>query len=144
MDLSNQKLETEQKKYTDEAKSYIDQPKKTNSILKRATDKINKNSSLSVVFSPVRLLIDMVRAYQSGEYRNIRRTTILKVIGALIYLVSPIDLVPDFVLGFGFADDIAIILFVTKTVFEELTRFSDWQDEQQKARTQPLQSEDAY
>ena len=144
MDLSNQKLETEQEKYADEAKAYINQPKKTNSMLKRAIDKINKNSSLSVVFSPVRLFVDMVRSYQSGEYRNIRRTTILKVIAALIYLVSPIDLVPDFVLGFGFADDIAIVLFVTKTVFEELTRFSDWQDEQQKASTQPLQSEDAY
>ncbi len=144
MKLSNQKLETEQEKYADEAKSYINQPKKTNSVLRRALDKINNNSSLSVVFSPVRLFVDMIRSYQSGEYRNIRRTTILKVIGALIYLVSPIDLVPDFVLGFGLADDVAIILFVTKTVFEELTRFSDWQDEQQKVSTQPLQSEDAY
>lgn len=144
MDLSNEKLKQQQDQYAEEAKDYIDRPKKTKSILKRANNSIQKNSSLSLVFSPVRLFIDMVRSYQSGEYRNIRRTTILKVIGALIYLVSPIDLIPDFVLGFGFADDIAIILFVTKTIFEELTRYSDWQDEQQKARTQPLQSEDAY
>ncbi|VWX38067.1 YkvA family protein [Exiguobacterium oxidotolerans] len=144
MDLSNEKLKQQQDQYAEEAKDYIDRPKKTKSILKRANNSIQKNSSLSLVFSPVRLFIDMVRSYQSGEYRNIRRTTILKVIGALIYLVSPIDLIPDFILGFGFADDIAIILFVTKTIFEELTRFSDWQDEQQKARTQPIQSEDAY
>lgn len=144
MDLSNEKLKQQQDQYAEEAKDYIDRPKKTKSILKRANNSIQKNSSLSLVFSPVRLFIDMVRSYQSGEYRDIRRTTILKVIGALIYLVSPIDLIPDFVLGFGFADDIAIILFVTKTIFEELTRYSDWQDEQQKARTQPLQSEDAY
>ncbi|WP_214847598.1 YkvA family protein [Exiguobacterium sp. s193] len=144
MDLSNEKLKQQQDQYAEEAKDYIDRPKKTKSILKRANNSIQKNSSLSLVFSPVRLFIDMVRSYQSGEYRDIRRTTILKVIGALIYLVSPIDLIPDFILGFGFADDIAIILFVTKTIFEELTRYSDWQDEQQKARTQPLQSEDAY
>ena len=144
MDLSNEKLKQQQDEYAEEAKDYIDRPKKTKSILKRANNSIQKNSSLSLVFSPVRLFIDMVRSYQSGEYRNIRRTTILKVIGALIYLVSPIDLIPDFILGFGFADDVAIILFVTKTIFEELTRYSDWQDEQQKARTQPLQSEDAY
>ncbi len=123
MKFSNQQLEKQQNQYAEDAKDYIDRPKKTNSLT---------------------LFVDMIRAYQSGEYRNIRRTTILKVIGALIYLVSPIDLVPDFVLGFGFADDIAVILFVTKTVFEELTRFSDWQDEQQKRRTQPVQSEDAY
>ncbi|ASI34760.1 MULTISPECIES: YkvA family protein [unclassified Exiguobacterium] len=144
MDLSNEKLKQQQDQYAEEAKDYIDRPKKTKSILKRANNSIQKNSSLSLVFSPVRLFIDMVRSYQSGEYRNIRRTTILKVIGALIYLVSPIDLIPDFILGFGFADDVAIILFVTKTIFEELTRYSDWQDEQQKARTQPIQSEDAY
>lgn len=144
MDLSNEKLKQQQDQYAGEAKDYIDRPKKTKSILKRANNSIQKNSSLSLVFSPVRLFIDMVRSYQSGEYRNIRRTTILKVIGALIYLVSPIDLIPDFILGFGFADDVAIILFVTKTIFEELTRYSDWQDDQQKARTQPIQSEDAY
>lgn len=144
MDLSNEKLKQQQDQYAEEAKDYIDRPKKTKSILKRANNSIQKNSSLSLVFSPVRLFIDMVRSYQSGEYRNIRRTTILKVIGALIYLVSPIDLIPDFILGFGFADDVAIILFVTKTIFEELTRYSDWQDDQQKARTQPIQSEDAY
>ncbi|UKS56857.1 YkvA family protein [Exiguobacterium acetylicum] len=144
MKFSNQQLEKQQNQYAEEAKDYIDRPKKTNSLLQRATAKVNGNSRLSVIFSPLTLFVDMIRAYQSGEYRNIRRTTILKVIGALIYLVSPIDLVPDFVLGFGFADDIAVILFVTKTIFEELTRFSDWQDEQQKRRTQPLQSEDAY
>ncbi|MGX9808448.1 YkvA family protein [Exiguobacterium acetylicum] len=144
MKFSNQQLEKQEHQYAEEAKDYIDRPKKTNSLLQRATAKVNGNSRLSVVFSPLTLFVDMIRAYQSGEYRNIRRTTILKMIGALIYLVSPIDLVPDFVLGFGFADDIAVILFVTKTVFEELTRFSDWQDEQQKRRTQPLQSEDAY
>ncbi|AOS99943.1 MULTISPECIES: YkvA family protein [Exiguobacterium] len=144
MKFSNQQLEKQEHQYAEDAKDYIDRPEKTNSLLQRATAKVNSNSRLSVVFSPLTLFVDMIRAYQSGEYRNIRRTTILKVIGALIYLVSPIDLVPDFVLGFGFADDIAVILFVTKTVFEELTRFSDWQDEQQKRRTQPVQSEDAY
>lgn len=34
----------------------------------------------------------------------------LIIIGALAYFVSPVDLVPDFILGLGFLDDASILL----------------------------------
>lgn len=34
----------------------------------------------------------------------------LAILGLLLYVVSPIDLVPDFLLVFGWADDAALIL----------------------------------
>jgi uncharacterized membrane protein YkvA (DUF1232 family) len=34
----------------------------------------------------------------------------LILIGALAYFVAPIDMVPDFILGLGFADDASILL----------------------------------
>ncbi|WP_114570432.1 YkvA family protein [Exiguobacterium flavidum] len=145
MDFKDERIERELQSYEQEADEYVGNPKKTNPLIKNTWQKVaNNKGALSTALSPITLFTEMIRAYQKGEYRQIERKTMLKVVGALIYLVSPIDLIPDFIFGFGLADDIAIITFVAKTVFEELSRFSDWKDEQERLRTQPFQSEDAY
>ena len=41
--------------------------------------------------------------------------------GALGYLLLPTDLVPDFIIGFGFADDLAAISFVLSQIDEYRT-----------------------
>ncbi len=34
------------------------------------------------------------------------------LIAAIVYLLSPFDLVPDWIMGFGFLDDLAVISFL--------------------------------
>lgn len=36
----------------------------------------------------------------------------LQLIGALAYFVMPVDTIPDFLAGFGFADDVALLSYV--------------------------------
>lgn len=44
------------------------------------------------------------------------------IIGALGYFILPLDLIPDYMLAvLGFADDIAVMTFVLKTVKENIT-----------------------
>jgi uncharacterized membrane protein YkvA (DUF1232 family) len=47
----------------------------------------------------------------------------------LLYLVSPLDLLPDFLPG-GFADDAAVIGFVVKKLRSELVAFEAWEKSQ--------------
>lgn len=42
------------------------------------------------------------------------------IIGALAYFVLPVDLVPDFIAGFGFTDDAAVIAAALKTISSNL------------------------
>lgn len=35
---------------------------------------------------------------------------------AIVYLISPIDFVPDFILGLGWLDDLAIVLYALRQV----------------------------
>jgi len=145
MDFNDERIEQELQSYEQEAEQYVENPKRMNPLIRNTWQKVTNNKgALSTALSPITLFAEMIRAYQKGEYRQIERKTMLKVVGALVYLVSPIDLIPDFIFGLGLADDIAVITFVAKTVFEELSRFSDWKDEQERLRTQPFQSEDAY
>lgn len=51
-------------------------------------------------------------------------------IGALAYLVSPIDLLPERVLGsLGLADDVAVLLFALKYAQPEIERYRNYRAE---------------
>jgi uncharacterized membrane protein YkvA (DUF1232 family) len=43
------------------------------------------------------------------------------IVGALAYLVLPVDMVPDFIVAFGFADDAAVLATALKTVSSHMT-----------------------
>jgi uncharacterized membrane protein YkvA (DUF1232 family) len=65
---------------------------------------------LAKVFASVPFAEDAVAAY----YCAFDKATPLKVkgvlLGALAYFVLPIDAIPDFLLGLGFTDDMAVLL----------------------------------
>jgi uncharacterized membrane protein YkvA (DUF1232 family) len=45
------------------------------------------------------------------------------IAGALAYVVFPIDIIPDFILGVGFLDDAFVLGFVVKQLTEEIARY---------------------
>lgn len=65
---------------------------------------------LGKVFASIPFAEDAVAAY----YCAFDRATPLKVkgilLGALAYFVLPVDAIPDFILGFGFTDDMAVLV----------------------------------
>ena len=44
-------------------------------------------------------------------------------VGSLIYLVSPLDAIPDFIPAGGLLDDVAVILFVVQMLAESLKSY---------------------
>jgi uncharacterized membrane protein YkvA (DUF1232 family) len=67
----------------------------------------------------------MIRAYIEGEYREIPWKSMVIILASLIYFVNPFDLIPDFIPGIGFIDDISIILMVFKSVEEDILKFQE-------------------
>lgn len=65
---------------------------------------------LARVFAAIPFAEDALAAY----YCAFDRTTPLKVkgvlLGALAYFILPLDAIPDFLLGLGFTDDMAVLL----------------------------------
>lgn len=49
------------------------------------------------------------------------------VIVAIIYFVSPIDMIPDALVGIGFIDDAAVIAFVVAQINADLDNFLAWE-----------------
>ncbi|MGJ6088844.1 YkvA family protein [Streptococcus suis] len=84
-------------------------------------------------FSAIPGLISMVRSYIRRDYNKLPKGTILAIIGALIYFFSPIDALPDFILGAGLLDDSFVLNACLKLVKSDVDDFRNWQASQRKA-----------
>ncbi len=71
----------------------------------------------------VRLLVMMGSDYIAGRYTRVPVTTIWIVFFALLYVVGPLDLIPDFIPGFGWLDDAFVIALVCRAIRRDLKRY---------------------
>jgi uncharacterized membrane protein YkvA (DUF1232 family) len=95
--------------------------------LARALSKAYARRLLLVrVFEDLLVLFRFVRAWVKGEFREVPRKSVLWALAAIIYFLSPIDLIPDFLPG-GYLDDIAVIAFVVRRIRVDLDRFLEWE-----------------
>jgi uncharacterized membrane protein YkvA (DUF1232 family) len=83
--------------------------------------------NLSEFQGSVQLLVRMVKAYSNGTYKNLPWKSLVSIVAVLIYFVSPIDLIPDFLPVIGITDDIALVLWLIKTLGDDINKFSEWE-----------------
>ncbi len=98
-------------------------------LLKDALRKSNalKGTSFDGLRQKVMVLSRMLRAYASGEYRAVPTKTIVSVVAALLYFVSPIDLIPDLLPIVGLTDDVALILWLFRSLSTDIDAFELWE-----------------
>ncbi len=65
------------------------------------------NSKENLYEIPV--LIDLVDDYFQNEYIDIPKDSITTIVSALIYFLSPMDLMPDTIPVMGYSDDVVVI-----------------------------------
>ncbi|RMG63391.1 MAG: DUF1232 domain-containing protein [Calditrichaeota bacterium] len=97
-------------------------------LLREAAEKAQRyRQQLNRVWDQLELLLNLVRAYVRGEYRRVPWKALVLMVGALLYFLNPMDIVPDFLAGIGFIDDATVIAMVVQAVREELERFRQFQ-----------------
>jgi uncharacterized membrane protein YkvA (DUF1232 family) len=99
------------------------------SLIKGALKKVQEtaaSSNLTVVKLLNRYIIlfsELIKSYVQGNYTKLPVVTLVKITAALLYFVMPFDFIPDFLPLVGFADDLAIVVWVGKAIKEELDEF---------------------
>lgn len=88
---------------------------------------LNKET-LSPIWDQLQLLLSFAKDYSLGNYTTIPMRSIIAIFASLIYFVSPLDFIPDFIFGLGFIDDIYIITFVYKQVSKDLEKYKHWKE----------------
>ena len=110
------------------AADYADDPDKLNDLLDRATRKADsKKGRLAEVWDSLTACLRLLRAYASGRYRDIPWASLVSIIAAVVYFVMPADLIPDFILAFGFIDDAALIGWIINSVKGDIDNFIEWE-----------------
>lgn len=118
--------------YQSEAIKYMENPNLLSRMLDRAQQYLGETiarrvSGIAALVRDVPLMIRLVRAWLCGSYRNMSYKNMLIIVAGLLYFLSPIDLVPDFLGVFGFLDDVAILGFVLSRMQAEIAQFRQWE-----------------
>ncbi len=74
----------------------------------------------------VRLLWMVLTDYVRGAYRQMPWKALAALAAAAIYVVSPIDLVPDFLVPAGWTDDLLVVALTWGLVKRELRDYCAW------------------
>lgn len=95
-------------------------------------DVLNKSGGLSgASFTAFReqlgIVTRLLKAYASKEYRQVPWKTLIRIIAVLIYFVSPLDFLPDFLPIIGLTDDIALTLWLFSSIKDDLAAFQQWE-----------------
>jgi uncharacterized membrane protein YkvA (DUF1232 family) len=99
-------------------------------------DKVKKIPALHRVWLDILLCLELIRDYRSGTYRDIAAWALAAVAFGLLYLVNPVELIPDVIPVVDYLDDVAVIALVLKLVKAELEKYAAWRkarDEYQEA-----------
>lgn len=105
----------------------MDNPGKLDGLLNKARTKAaDKKNALRKISGQVALLLDLVKYYRLGEYRDVSAKAVLLAIASLLYFVIPADLIPDVLLGFGYIDDVALFGWTINSIGDELKKFEAW------------------
>jgi len=96
--------------------------------MKKADDDEGFNSMASGALSSLKDLVALIKAYANGTYRDVSTQNMILVVAAILYFLTPIDIVPDFIPLLGWLDDITIMGWVIKSIGDELTKFKELQD----------------
>ncbi len=121
------------------ASDYASDPQKLNSLLDRATRKARaRRGPLNEVWDSLMSCLRLLRAYASGRYRNIPWASLVSITAAVVYFVMPADLIPDFLLGFGFIDDAVLLSWVINSLRSEIRDFVEWEQSENQG---PMEAE---
>ncbi len=131
MKLNRQQILDFFRKSENRATVILKDKSKANKTIKDALGKaITNKGALDGVWTKMVLLFGVAKDYVNGDYTEIPKRSIVAILGGLIYFLSPIDIVPDFVPFLGFIDDIFILNLVYKQVINDLEKYKEWKDSQ--------------
>ncbi|MGD9289686.1 MAG: DUF1232 domain-containing protein [Desulfobacterales bacterium] len=85
---------------------------------------------LARLFQDLKLLIPLVKDYWKGTYRDVSAKSIVIFVGALAYIFSPLDLIPDYIIGLGQIDDAAILGLALYFIEKDLLKYKEWKDKE--------------
>ena len=131
--ITKKQAKEEYEKGCEEAEELLKSPDKLEKLLQKLEKKLKVIPLVGETFSIVPAMISLVRSYIKKEYTEIPLGSIVGIISALIYILSPIDVIPDAVPGAGYIDDATVLLICLKAgAKDDIKDYQKWREKKQK------------
>ena len=108
-DIDDSRAQEALKSNYSKAEELLQDSSKMERFLQRLEKKLKKVPVVGKRLAEVPVMASLIRSYVKKEYTDIPIGTIIAIVRALIYFVSPIDLVPDSIPVIGYFDDVAVV-----------------------------------
>lgn len=122
------------KKFLGKAGGLLTKPVKLGLLLTTAYGKLvdvdNKETGMQQLKTAGLTFIRLVKAYINGDYRNVATKSLVIGIAVLLYLVTPLDIIPDFIPGLGLLDDLSLMAWFVDAFSKEIEKFRAWEADQ--------------
>jgi uncharacterized membrane protein YkvA (DUF1232 family) len=113
------------------AEEYLHDPDKSRQLLETAVKKADQHKDTRIpqmdFWAQLKAFFRLLKAYTRREYTVIPWGSIVLITGAIIYFVTPIDLVLDWIPLLGYVDDAAVVVFVIRQIRSDLDKFLVWE-----------------
>lgn len=108
------------------------EPSTMKGAAKTAAHKLSRLSyrppiSLARWWEDLKLMVSLVNDYRKGHYTAVPWKVVAAIVAALIYFVSPLDVLPDFIPFIGYLDDAFVIKLALDFARSDLTLYTQWQ-----------------
>jgi len=94
-------------------------------------DKINNSGLLQKYSELAKVMYGMLKDYRKGVYTKVPWFTIATIAFSFLYILNPLDIIPDFVPGLGYIDDLGVLTFGLRFIESDLHNYLDWKIEHQ-------------
>ena len=108
------------------AKIYAFNPLKLKSLLQKLGSLMSRQG-LQKVKDHLILIRDYLSDIATGKYKEYDGKKLIIIVAAIIYVVTPIDFLPDFIPP-GWIDDVSIVAWAIKEASEELERYKNYKE----------------
>ena len=132
------------------AAEYIKDKSKVSTLLNLALRKGRSSDSLRDIWERLQLGVNVLKDWVSGEYKELPKRSLVILTAALLYFITPTDLVPDFIPLSGYLDDATVIAFVYSQITKDLDNYKVWKearkkkDEPLRVQPDPIQPSDPF
>jgi len=120
-------------KAKERASGLLKDRKRLKTLLINSTKKLSnlnfKNLNLTKLTNRVKVIVRMLKAYVKGEYKMLPWKSLIILVAALFYFVTPLDLIPDVIPVTGYIDDFTVVLWVFRTLQDDINEFIVWENE---------------
>jgi uncharacterized membrane protein YkvA (DUF1232 family) len=123
------RLDAEFAQAVNSAKAFVDDPLRLRDLFQDAgkTAKSLPRESFGETWPYFQTMLRLIRAYYRGEYHEVTESTLVILIAAVIYVVSPLDVIPDAIPAIGFLDDATVVALALQRTRQDLDDFMAWE-----------------